>query len=211
MRNCRVAVALNGSATVHVKRSVIGPNLEGSFTCGYGSFKAALHVESCMLSTPHWHDTHMPGTVTGFGERDRSRPPGAGEALGDYQTNWPIHTNARAQKPAARGGRRRPVTRELKRPGQCQPVPDLPAALVDPRHAPTSLIEGVDDFNSASLQPSMFRTVALEHGSDWNMQALLEGAKPGLLCPELSSVLSVADLDEVDPPCLIPDMPGIGV
>jgi len=74
---------MHRSAVVRIEQSVLGPNLLASFTSDYGSFAAALHIEASMIGVPHWHDTHMPGTVTGRGRgRGRGRGWERGSARG---------------------------------------------------------------------------------------------------------------------------------
>ena len=188
---------------MHVNACVLAPNHLGTFTCEYGSDKAVLHVLDTLMGEPHWFDTHMPGTVTGFGDKDRYPPKG----VGDYRCNWPIHTN----KPTNNEKGEETQTRASGRRRRAERRPQLPAALRDTAsHPPPSLIDGVEEVGAGSLQPDFFRPPPLEQGEDdFLTQALFEGAQAGFMCPEPSTNVSMADLDLIEPPVLIPEIPGL--
>ena len=211
-----------------------------------------------MVGTPHWFDTHMPGTVTGLGpESERAPVTMTPDSLGDAGEKGDPERWVRldSRSPATWGQQSAAPERKSRRRRRTSAA--LPAALRAGAGPAPSLIEGVSSLHAGSLEPDGFRDAAQD--LDWNAQVrccrfrssscalytLVSGVAAGTsatspmtdVAPPLSNPLplttyiqalvhgtrlidavpdlsltrkaSLAELDEYDIQCMIPDMPGM--
>jgi hypothetical protein len=61
LQNCKVGVAINGSAKVTLESCINGPNAFGGFCSNHGSTAAVLKVDRCKVHGDFWYNTHRPG------------------------------------------------------------------------------------------------------------------------------------------------------